>query len=292
MADRAQLSRGLILLASAFLGVTVAEARNIADDGGSSGGGSYTPPPPISIPQPIPAGAFASQYGQAASVVDGGGLGSLTIESGGAYAHTEVSFTGAPYLYAETANAGASPSVANAVFGYDLLLTAPNVATASAIQSLLGVLGGIATAKGVYDVEGSGDALISASVNGSADGNASSGPYVLDIACCGEGSYSLPLQFTQTGALTFTGHFVAVATIVAGPNTDYGSGSVFLDPEIILSPDLLLANVDLQLADGTIPNASYSLAGDVPEPATWATMILGFGLMGAVMGRRRALWQR
>ncbi len=40
--------------------------------------------------------------------------------------------------------------------------------------------------------------------------------------------------------------------------------------------------------DGT-PAAQLSLSGGVPEPATWGLMIMGFGGMGAVLRRRRAV---
>ncbi len=34
---------------------------------------------------------------------------------------------------------------------------------------------------------------------------------------------------------------------------------------------------------------TFSLAGGVPEPATWALMILGFGAVGGAMRRRQAV---
>ena len=38
-----------------------------------------------------------------------------------------------------------------------------------------------------------------------------------------------------------------------------------------------------------IDNVSLSIGGAVPEPATWAMMIMGFGLAGSALRRRRAL---
>lgn len=35
------------------------------------------------------------------------------------------------------------------------------------------------------------------------------------------------------------------------------------------------------------PDATYSLTGAVPEPMTWAMMIMGFGMVGAGLRRRR-----
>jgi len=37
------------------------------------------------------------------------------------------------------------------------------------------------------------------------------------------------------------------------------------------------------------PNASSFLGGSVPEPASWALMIAGFGMTGSLLRRRRAL---
>ncbi|HEX7947292.1 MAG TPA: PEPxxWA-CTERM sorting domain-containing protein, partial [Phenylobacterium sp.] len=41
--------------------------------------------------------------------------------------------------------------------------------------------------------------------------------------------------------------------------------------------------------DGTLRFVSIDTTGGVPEPATWAMMILGFGGIGAVLRRRRVL---
>jgi len=44
----------------------------------------------------------------------------------------------------------------------------------------------------------------------------------------------------------------------------------------------------LRLSNGFITGRSFSFStGAVPEPATWLTMIVGFGLMGAAMRRRQ-----
>lgn len=48
-----------------------------------------------------------------------------------------------------------------------------------------------------------------------------------------------------------------------------------------------LAHVDDVVANGTTYNFALPGAGAVPEPATWGLMILGFGLTGASMRKRR-----
>jgi hypothetical protein len=46
----------------------------------------------------------------------------------------------------------------------------------------------------------------------------------------------------------------------------------------------------LTFQDTTItPNASFTPEGGVPEPATWTTLIAGFGLLGAALRRRRVI---
>lgn len=51
-------------------------------------------------------------------------------------------------------------------------------------------------------------------------------------------------------------------------------------------------NIYLVSDDGDGPNQSYlvklGFSGAVPEPATWAMMVLGFGVVGGLMRRRRA----
>jgi hypothetical protein len=39
--------------------------------------------------------------------------------------------------------------------------------------------------------------------------------------------------------------------------------------------------------DNFVTNVNYAFRAVVPEPATWAMMIMGFGLVGAAMRRRR-----
>ncbi|MBT9472342.1 MAG: PEPxxWA-CTERM sorting domain-containing protein [Phenylobacterium sp.] len=38
-----------------------------------------------------------------------------------------------------------------------------------------------------------------------------------------------------------------------------------------------------------LDNVSIGVSSAVPEPATWAMMIMGFGLVGSAMRRRQAL---
>ncbi len=57
------------------------------------------------------------------------------------------------------------------------------------------------------------------------------------------------------------------------------------------SAGTLKAYLGTESADNVGPvvdNVSLSITGGVPEPATWAMMILGFGFAGAALRRRRA----
>ena len=80
-----------------------------------------------------------------------------------------------------------------------------------------------------------------------------------------------------------------------GINADYEpvfrSSRAFADPYFNIDPDFLAANPGFSLAFS--PGVGNTLAppgGAVPEPATWAMMIAGFGAVGSAMrSRRRAL---
>ena len=58
--------------------------------------------------------------------------------------------------------------------------------------------------------------------------------------------------------------------------------SVGLSPD--LSPEARLA-----LTQNLVLSSPLNLSGPVPEPATWAMMILGFGAVGSIVRRRRAI---
>jgi hypothetical protein len=65
-----------------------------------------------------------------------------------------------------------------------------------------------------------------------------------------------------------------------------GAFSSFADPVIAIDPLFLAANPGFSLTFS--PNLGGGPLGGVPEPATWALMLAGFGLAGqALRGRRR-----
>jgi hypothetical protein len=78
---------------------------------------------------------------------------------------------------------------------------------------------------------------------------------------------------------------------IVAPGTPFPAGSTDLQAWIRnenLAPDWLRVGTDITHAGPF--NMTFSLTGaTVPEPATWALMILGLGGVGAVTRRRRAL---
>ena len=69
-------------------------------------------------------------------------------------------------------------------------------------------------------------------------------------------------------------------------NCDDPAGPVTVDVFAVPGPGNLLGNLLCGLS-GLLDNNANIAA--VPEPATWALMILGFGLLGTAL-RRRQLW--
>lgn len=67
---------------------------------------------------------------------------------------------------------------------------------------------------------------------------------------------------------------------------EFGTGSVDF---IRLYNGALDAGAVSQLWNGGTPLGSSTLTGAIPEPASWALLIAGFGLTGAALRRRRAI---
>ena len=64
-----------------------------------------------------------------------------------------------------------------------------------------------------------------------------------------------------------------------------GGSSAYVDPKITINPSLTNLFNNLSLTINGVGNNTAAVAA-VPEPATWLTMILGFGLLGGSMRRR------
>ena len=95
-------------------------------------------------------------------------------------------------------------------------------------------------------------------------------------------------QANNAGTLTTVGSL----GVPVGPRTSFDIG--FDGIAYLLDTDrLYTVNLDTGLATftGNTSNALFGITaldvGAVPEPATWAMMILGFGLVGGAMRRRK-----
>ena len=96
----------------------------------------------------------------------------------------------------------------------------------------------------------------------------SAGGQTFDVSAANDGSFgSGHAMRWQTGSFNFTGN--GSPTTLALAATHGGNGGVFFDK--------------ISVTTGGIQVTA------VPEPATWALTILGFGLTGAVLRRQRAL---
>ncbi len=187
---------------------------------------------------------------------------------------------------------------------YLVVLHANNQAAANSLTSLLSTSGGIASISGDYSVGGTysfwssvsastGVNELDASLGGSFYKACSLIGYGGTAGDCGSGSYVLPLNFVSGSAyangsgLDFISAISLSADANAGPvNLGYYIGTAFayIDPVINFANGIDPSQFSLSV--GTPPNAVMAA---VPEPANWAMMIAGFGLVGAVSRRRRTM---
>lgn len=84
------------------------------------------------------------------------------------------------------------------------------------------------------------------------------------------------------------GDLVLVLAITPPPKEGAGGGGFALQGESNPFTDGLPDGDDLPEGDGQQTDVRLP-SGAVPEPATWAMMIAGFGMAGAMMRRRRAV---
>jgi hypothetical protein len=94
---------------------------------------------------------------------------------------------------------------------------------------------------------------------------------------------NFPLRGSSIQGGTLAG--ISLFTVTSGANPDVGS----------IGPLLLGAGTyTVQIRSFSGPNGTYTGAlslGAVPEPATWAFLILGFGLIGGAIRRRKSAEQ-
>lgn len=97
---------------------------------------------------------------------------------------------------------------------------------------------------------------------------------------CGDFSYSQSITIaSNTTAFLRLGIYALVSN---------GSNGGWIDPMITIDPNFNdPALFQLTFSDG-IANGTPGGVGGVPEPATWALMILGFGAVGSALRRRKS----
>jgi hypothetical protein len=191
---------------------------------------------------------------------------------------------------------------------YLVTLVTPNAATANAVQALMGS-NPFATVQGNYRLSGSGygESYADAYSNFGPDGDSSysfgahcddgtNGSFPNNSGGCGSGAFNINLGFLRGDQFTDgnSNYFYAIMTISAEADAGIGNlgvwpgdAAAFIDPTITLSnlltgsPYANLLTLDI---GGYGPPQSQSA---VPEPASWALMLGGFGLIGATMRNRR-----
>ena len=102
--------------------------------------------------------------------------------------------------------------------------------------------------------------------------------FALDFGSFGQGFTNLSDIF----AFTVTGLGTQTAYSTAGASTFFGFTSATPFSQVTIST----ANTTQRVYDNVSVSAP-ALTGAVPEPATWAMTILGMGLVGAALRRRR-----
>jgi len=93
------------------------------------------------------------------------------------------------------------------------------------------------------------------------------------------------LLFYSTGDVQAVELFAAVS-LVAGTGGDF-YGSVTVDPTFAIDPAFLAENPGYSLEFSNGVGNTPDPPSDTPEPATWATMLVGFGGLGALLRRSR-----
>lgn len=116
------------------------------------------------------------------------------------------------------------------------------------------------------------------------------GPLYFDFSATGAGSVNVgsgPANITLSGGTTQTrtspfelGIFTGVGTILGSPTVD--PASITLSSGFVTGQSLVSKATSFRITYTYDP-----VAAPVPEPASWALMIAGFGLAGVALRRRR-----
>jgi hypothetical protein len=291
------------------------------------GCGNPGPPPPPSLPGSVGyGGEYKAYIDSNYDSVQGYVVGDQTVRFGGGPLHpiggdgtvrdgfsaSSVTLRGTFPNSADGATVATSTSAdvsyaseANAALSYLVELHASNAAAFAALTPLLGTSGAIASISGSYALAATGQAYALAYANTgiylpldpSLDRTFGStcdfsGYYSSTGAGCGAGSYTIDLNFvagatfTDGDPLSIYGSIYLSADTHAGRTGvagDAGQSSAFIDPTITLNPLFNSPLYTLNIGNAVVPVPP----GAVPEPAAWALLLAGFGVVGGVARRSR-----
>ena len=189
--------------------------------------------------------------------------------------------------------------------GYLVELHAKSAAAFAALQPLLNISGAVAHINGSYTLTQAGQSFsqayaqtgtslplapsLQASTGSICD---RTGYHSSDGAGCGTFGYALDLNFAPGSAFTNGNRRSVYGMIDLGVATHAGrtgidgvagESTAFIDPTITLSGALAPGLYILNTGSAIVPGAM----GTVPEPAAWALMLGGFGVVGGMARRRR-----
>ncbi len=215
---------------------------------------------------------------------------------------------GATVATTASADGGYYASESNAAQSYLVELHAKNAAAFAALTPFLGTSGAIASISGSYTLSATGQAYALA--------GATTGTYIpLDSSLqksfgatcdysgyysstgpnCGSAGYALDLNFVKGSTFTNGDPLSVYGVISLGTDThagatglggDAGQSSAFIDPTITLNPLFNTPLYTLNVGSQVVPVPGGG-AGAVPEPAAWALLLAGFGLVGSAARRKR-----
>jgi hypothetical protein len=200
----------------------------------------------------------------------------------------------------------------SATLGYTIMLHASSDSVADQIAAIL-AHAPLAAASGSYTLTATGTA---GTAKSSANAVSVYGPnggsgYTFYTQCdqgahiggCTTGSWGINIGFQRGTAFsdgdanTFYGSFYFGGDAAAGsPGLGQvpGDSSAFVDPNILFNQQLSQFGnqISYNIGNGGLGNGGFTaLAGNVPEPASWALMLGGFGLLGGAVRRRRVMFQ-
>ena len=243
----------------------------------------------------LPAGPYHASYSievGGAGSVNGNGLGFHQETLGRSYGDSKVSIAPAPAVSLHGYSAGQFQSVfvdAALTYDYRVSFTALSSRYAGTYLQPVNVAGfTVVNAHGAAQVYVTiGNQYISCQQDPFTDRcGASQFVFTLDGDSVSASNLGGGLsRYTVSGNLQLSAHVTAFGDV-----GQINTGRAFIDPLITLdsafAADIGATDTDVQLSTG-VANASNAPATGVPEPASWALLIAGFGLTGAAARRQR-----